>query len=701
MISTYLGYQLYARDETRSQARVDAEPVNKIAKAYYDANIGKVKSVDDFVNNYRLFSYAMKAYGLEDMTYAKALMKRVLTSDLTSATSVANQLSDSRYLAFAKAFSFTTAGAVATPSIQTAAQQAATTAAFTANTASTLDPTTAKAATTYYTAHIGAVSSVAALERDPKLFQYVLTAYGLDASTPQATVSSIVESNLADPNSAINKTAGSGDAALQQAVNVSASGGPSTQTLPAQTTAAVLAAVSAYSAATATAAQAAGKTESAYYASTIPTITSVDGLLADSRLVAYVTRAYGLPTTSPAQLRQVLTSDVSDPTSLANTLGSSAYGALASAFNFASDGSLKTEPFQNTDQQDATVALYTARHTSDTAAMDAATQYYKANIGAVKTVDDLEANAQLKSYVFTAYGIDAATPAATVANILEQTPTATGSVVATTAGSRDLLLASAFTVSASGAGVGAAQAQTSAAVTATTTAYAASVGSDPASKTAAAAETAYYKSTIGTVNSVGALLADKRLVAYVEKAYGLPAGTSTDQLRSVLTSDPMAATSVASTLGPSYRSVAAAFSFAATGLLKQSTTAGAQTAPQQIATDTAYGRSALEDEAGTDNTGVKLALYFQRVAPTITSGYGILADKALLQVFQTVLGLPASSAKADIDAQARYLQSKVNFADLKDPVKLNQMVQRFAALYDLANPTSTDTVSALFGSSSS
>ncbi len=273
------------------------------------------------------------------------------------------------------------------PSIQTAAQQAATTAAFTANTASTLDPTTAKAATTYYTAHIGAVSSVAALERDPKLYQYVLTAYGLDASTPQATVSSIVESSLADPNSAINRTAGSGDAALQQAVNVSASGGPSTQTLPAQSTAAVLAAVSAYSAATAPAAQAAGKTESAYYASTIPTITSVDGLLADSRLVAYVTRAYGLPTTSPAQLRQVLTSDVSDPTSLANTLGSSAYGALASAFDFASDGSLKTEPFQNTDQQDATVALYTARHTSDTAAMDAATQYYKANIGAVKTVD--------------------------------------------------------------------------------------------------------------------------------------------------------------------------------------------------------------------------------------------------------------------------------------------------------------------------
>ena len=50
----------------------------KRATAYYLANIGKVKTVDDFVNNYQLFSYAMKAFGLADMTYAKGLMTKVL-----------------------------------------------------------------------------------------------------------------------------------------------------------------------------------------------------------------------------------------------------------------------------------------------------------------------------------------------------------------------------------------------------------------------------------------------------------------------------------------------------------------------------------------------------------------------------------------------------------------------------------------------
>jgi hypothetical protein len=42
-----------------------------------------VKSVDDLLKNDRLYQYAMKAHGLEDMTYAKAFMKKVLESDLS------------------------------------------------------------------------------------------------------------------------------------------------------------------------------------------------------------------------------------------------------------------------------------------------------------------------------------------------------------------------------------------------------------------------------------------------------------------------------------------------------------------------------------------------------------------------------------------------------------------------------------------
>ena len=63
---------------SRTQAATAADPTVKRETAYYLANIGKVKTVGDFVNNYRLFSYAMKAFGLGDMTYAKGLMTKVL-----------------------------------------------------------------------------------------------------------------------------------------------------------------------------------------------------------------------------------------------------------------------------------------------------------------------------------------------------------------------------------------------------------------------------------------------------------------------------------------------------------------------------------------------------------------------------------------------------------------------------------------------
>src|SRR3569833_4384093 len=113
MISTYLLYQSYAANLPKTLARVGAEPDVTNAAQYYQDNIGKVTSVDDFLNNSRLFTYAMTAYGLSDMAYAKAFMKKVLTSDLTDSSSFVNKLTDPRFLSFAKAYQFTTDGTIA------------------------------------------------------------------------------------------------------------------------------------------------------------------------------------------------------------------------------------------------------------------------------------------------------------------------------------------------------------------------------------------------------------------------------------------------------------------------------------------------------------------------------------------------------------------------------------------------------------
>lgn len=101
MISASLGYTIISGDMQKSLERVASQTTVKREAQYYEDNINKVKTVDDFLGDYKLYSYAMKAYGLQDMTYAKAFMKKVLESDLTDASSFANKLSDSRYKEFA------------------------------------------------------------------------------------------------------------------------------------------------------------------------------------------------------------------------------------------------------------------------------------------------------------------------------------------------------------------------------------------------------------------------------------------------------------------------------------------------------------------------------------------------------------------------------------------------------------------------
>ena len=69
-------------------------------------------------------------------------------------------------------------------------------------------------------------------------------------------------------------------------------------------------------------------------------------------------------------------------------------------------------------------------------------------------------------------------------------------------------------------------------------------------------------------------------------------------------------------------------------------------------TTAAYLRQSLETDAGSEDAGVRLALYFARMAPTVSSGYGVLGDPALSQVVKTVLGLPDSSSADGIAGQA-------------------------------------------------
>ena len=106
VLSTYSSYLTVNRDMKASLSKVESQAPVKRDTEYYEANIGKVKTVDDLLGDYRLYSYAMQAYGLAEMTSGKAFMRKVLDSDLSDSKSFANTLTDKRYLQMAQAFNF-------------------------------------------------------------------------------------------------------------------------------------------------------------------------------------------------------------------------------------------------------------------------------------------------------------------------------------------------------------------------------------------------------------------------------------------------------------------------------------------------------------------------------------------------------------------------------------------------------------------
>ncbi len=215
-----------------------------------------------------------------------------------------------------------------------------------------------------------------------------------------------------------------------------------------------------------------------------------------------------------------------------------------------------------------------------------------------------------------------------------------------------------------------------------------------ADKPQVARETAYYLANIENVKSIDDFLADDRLYRYAMKAFGLDDMTYAKAfMRKVLTEGIVDSDSFANTLSDHrYREFADTFNFAQFG---NATTIFDAT---RQGTVDRYVRQTLEEDAGSQDEGVRLALYFERKASGLESPYNILADAALLKVVQTVLDLPATMSLLDIDKQAELISLRLDVEDLEDPDKLARFLRRFTSLWDAANPkTGTSTPSLLVG----
>jgi hypothetical protein len=211
-----------------------------------------------------------------------------------------------------------------------------------------------------------------------------------------------------------------------------------------------------------------------------------------------------------------------------------------------------------------------------------------------------------------------------------------------------------------------------------------------------AREAARYLDAVGSIKSIDDFLGNQRVYRFAMRAFGLDDMIYAKAfVRRALSEGVDAADSLANRLAdPRLRELAQAFNFKRYGA---ATTSFSRT---QQGTVDRYVRQVLETEAGSGNEAIRLALYFERKAATVTSPYALLADRALLKVTQVALGLPESTGVLDIDRQAQMIEKRLAVADLDDPAKVQKLLTRFLAVWDIdhADPTRLTPI-ALTGSS--
>ncbi|UWU65668.1 DUF1217 domain-containing protein [Bradyrhizobium sp. NC92] len=655
MVSTYFSYNYISRHLKQSLTRVEQQPDVSREAAYYKANIGKVKTVDDLMKDYRLYHFAMKAYGLEDMAYAKAFMRKVLESDLSDANSFVNKLVDKRYREFAAAFSF---NGSATPVAQSADQTDEMIGLYTATKKSQVDALADD--TNYYSAQIGNITSADQLLNNDRLRNYVYSAFGIDQSKwPRDTISQVLRSDPSDPNSYVNTTFASQLTGLNAQLAQAKSDVSATNTKIADYTAQL----------------------------------SQPGADVTQLKVQILVEKYHLDS---------YTKSISSLNDQIATIGD--FVDLAGAFEFAPDGSL---PAGVPAQTAANVTLTAKRFDDSKSAVYAAASPLNEAFAirqfrtAVLTVDSLEAfisKPDVYNFALGAVGLDPKDVSqATIKAVLESDLSNPKSFVYTLKDDRYVQLARAFNFDAKGNLTTPLVAQDPSEVLQIAKDYVtamikqASPQEQAAVRAQAAKDATSYREAVADIDSVSDLLANRKMVDFILVAKGLdPKKVSTDYLKKIFASDLNDPKSFANTESdPRFAEIAASFNFDSKGNVARLSLMGPQKQDQFRETQASYIRQSLEQQQGDTNPGVRLALYFQRKAGEITSAYDILADKALSEVFRTTFNLPDSMAAMPIDQQAKFVDRFMKIKDLSDPAKVEKLLGRFSAMYDVKNSQST------------
>lgn len=196
-----------------------------------------------------------------------------------------------------------------------------------------------------------------------------------------------------------------------------------------------------------------------------------------------------------------------------------------------------------------------------------------------------------------------------------------------------------------------------------------------------ARESQAVREAAASIRSVDDLIANRKVLGYVLKAYGMDDLPYPALIRKLLSEDPGDPKSFANSfVDLRYREFAKDMGF---GGGKEGSFGDPAWVDRLVAR---YETVTFEERKGEEDPAIRLALYFERKAPSVESWYSVLGDKALAEVAMKAMGLPQSVMLGDIDKLADTLERRMPASDFKDPAKVRTFLQRFAIMSGSEQP---------------
>jgi len=105
-MSTLQDFRQVSRNRERFEGAMRARPDVQRNIEYFQANIGKVSTAEEFLKDDKLYRFVMEAFDLGSQIYARGLIRKVLNEGVSDPAATANRMSDTKFKEMATALAF-------------------------------------------------------------------------------------------------------------------------------------------------------------------------------------------------------------------------------------------------------------------------------------------------------------------------------------------------------------------------------------------------------------------------------------------------------------------------------------------------------------------------------------------------------------------------------------------------------------------